>query len=202
MSCLLQLQDGAARTEIGEVLFSRLGFEVHQGQLLLIRGENGSGKTTLLRSLLGLHKKFEGQLVCDLDRDQIEYLPQVGNLRFFLPLTLADVLGLTDDSKSRRDQVLALGLLDESALDRFWNTASGGERQKTLLTKAFLSQPQLLILDEPFNHLDSRAKQLCLRELKSLLKSDQAPGIILVSHDEELGDLQVHQKIELSDSLK
>jgi ABC-type Mn2+/Zn2+ transport system ATPase subunit len=167
-----------------------LSFSLGRGELLHVVGPNGSGKSLLLRALLGLAKAHGGE-VSHAYRD-LRYLPQLQNRAAHLPYSLKDVLHLDGLSASTRDRI---GLLEESRLPLSWNRASGGERQRTLLTRFFLQTGQLLVLDEPFNHLDARARERVRSLIRAAIEEDPARGALLVSHDDQpaswMGDVPV-----------
>lgn len=164
----------------------------HQGEILWIRGKNGCGKSMLLRyicaELTGAREIARGfrqlsghaELSSPLAAHDVAYLPQEANLTFSLPMTLHDVLQLTD-VRSRASELSAafLGGLD---LNRQWNAASGGERKKILLLLA-IARPnaRLLVLDEPSNHLDDRAKVILGSWILS--QSQNGKTVLLVSHE-------------------
>jgi len=171
----------------GRRLFDELSFQLHDGQILLITGPNGSGKSTLLAQLLqGLEQGSAGTGVLKsfVETEQIAYIPQLQSLEFHLPLTLEEVLEIHLDRKVTTEEATRFGLLNPAHLHRTWNTASGGERQRTLLTCALMGYPRLLILDEPFNHLDQESQTKMLTAITEFVKDDvmRPRAAILVSH--------------------
>jgi len=88
----------------------------------------------------------------------------------------------------RLEQILKIGLLDAPHLGLAWNTASGGERKRTLLTRTLLQGPELLLLDEPMNHLDYASQERVKHALSAFLADhkNKTRGIVLVSHSELL----------------
>jgi ABC-type Mn2+/Zn2+ transport system ATPase subunit len=179
MTPVLETQSLATTTPDGLNLSSDISFELRAGELILVTGDNGSGKTTLARALIGLHAHYRGEVRRHLRLDEIAYLPQLGNVQFFLPLTLRDVIQLKIVGAEDKT-ILDIGLLQPDTLDRPWNSASGGERQKTLLTRLFLGGAKLLILDEPYNHLDQRARRQVEQRLERSLASGNS--VLLISH--------------------
>ena len=100
-------------------------------------------------------------------------------------MTLGDVLDLAAGGKVDRRRVEEIGLMTETSLRLKWNTASGGERQKTLITRALMCNPTMLIMDEPFNHLDPESKPaFCQVITRFLAGSPPLRAVILVSHDD------------------
>lgn len=178
MEPLLELENVETWTPDGLPLSSALSLQLRPGEVLAIQGPNGAGKTTLLRTLLGLHRHHRGQVHTSLRAEEIAYLPQLGNVRFFLPLTLHDVITMNGSYSIER--ITAVGLLEPAILDRPWNGASGGERQRALLTRLFLAGAKLLVLDEPYNHLDAKTRA----PLRDRLEREVARGaaLIVISH--------------------
>jgi len=191
---LLNATDLAFATPAGLELHRGLSFKLMPGHILLITGENGSGKTTLLRLILGQQSPTHGQLFCRVNPSQIAYLPQLQNIQFHLPATLGDILNISRPSNASLQETLSLKLLTEHHLKMPWNTASGGERQRLLMTRALLAAPKLLILDEPLNHLDLKSKKQLAQAFKDFLETpNQERGIVLVSHvtPDELESLSI-----------
>lgn len=166
------LQAEALTYGIGSsALQTGLTFSLAPGQVLHVRGPNGAGKSLLLRVVQGLHAPFSGQLRSSFPRST--YLPQMQSRFAHLPFTLEEVLGGSATA----------GLLPQGSLDRAWNTASGGERQRVLLARFFARAQGLLLLDEPFNHLDQPSRRLVQEHLRACLR-EPGRAAILVSHDD------------------
>lgn len=174
----------------GEKIVGPVSFSLQAGQCLVVRGPNGSGKTTLLRAIAGQHPHSTGELVHQVPVGDVGFLPQLANVRFHLPLTLRDVLAIScaKISSSELDRhTREIGLLDIATLDRDWNSASGGERQRTLITRLLLGQPKLLVLDEPANHLDAGSKSALLHLLeKFVTERPDERALVLVTHETEV----------------
>jgi len=169
-------------------LIDDLSFNLQAGERLLIRGQNGVGKSTLLRVLLGQIKPISGTVKLMIQRERIAYLPQLQNTEFHISLTLSDVLAFSSKTFSNKknidtDQVEKIGLLKNSDLNKAWNTASGGERQKVLLTRVFLQDVDLIILDEPMNHLDEKAKDRVKQLIAAFVSKKDQRSMIIVCHE-------------------
>lgn len=173
MEKLLEVRNLQAFSKEGRALSPIVNFELQEGEVLFLRGENGAGKSTIMKTLLGLHKNFSGTYEILPTFNDIAYLPQLGNLNFHLPLTLSDML-MGDNVSSP--------LLKGLDLNKKWNTASGGERQKVLFTSALLRKPRILFLDEPFNHVDKDAGKLLEHSLSGYLRDNPKSAMILISH--------------------
>lgn len=151
-----------------------LNFSVLPGEILHIAGDNGTGKSLLTRAILGLYPVNSGEIKNSFATTR--YLPQMQNRATHLPYSLADIIG---DSKKE------LGLLDKNRMLLPWNKASGGERQRALLNRFFLQSGELMVLDEPFNHLDAESRERVRQLLAEEMKAHPTYGTILISHEND-----------------
>lgn len=181
MPTYLNVADLAYGTPDGRPLIQNLSFSLAKSEILLVKGRNGVGKTTLLEILSGALPAPRGDIQWKVERSDIFYLPQLHNREFHINLRLSDILSF---SGKRRDEDLAgalEGLLTPSQLGLSWNTASGGERQKTLLIRAFLKNPKVLILDEPMNHLDIHSRKIVEDILRRYIEKE-GRSVVMVGH--------------------
>ncbi len=167
----------------GGLLVRDLSFAVNRGEIVAIIGPNGVGKSTLLRVLQNEIQPASGTV--KVSAPKISYLSQLHNREFHIPLTLADVLSFGIQSAFEPSHAIEYGLLTINELKKPWNTASGGERQKTLLTQALLADGDLFIFDEPMNHLDSLSRHT-LMQIFSNLAIHKNRAVIFVSHERTL----------------
>lgn len=189
MSHVLEVQNLRAKTKEGHFLSPAVSFSLEAGEVLFLRGENGAGKSTILKTILGLHKYYEGNFHFLIQKSDIQYLPQLGNLHFHLPLTLKDMIG----DATNPDSVLLKGL----DLKKKWNTASGGERQKVILASILSKNPRLLVLDEPFNHVDKESTTILESALTDFLSTHPQSSLIIVSHRALVQDWNRVQFLEI-----
>jgi ABC-type multidrug transport system ATPase subunit len=148
-----------------------LDFTLERGGLLVVTGPNGSGKTTLLRLCAGLAAPTAGELEVDVGRGALGYLGHEPLLyRELTALENLDLYGRLYRVPERRERI---GML----LERFGLWGARGQRagsfsrgmlQRLALCRAFLHEPELLILDEPYNALDAAGVELLDRELADL----------------------------------
>ena len=148
-----------------------LDLDVEQGEFLLLTGPNGSGKTTLLRLLAGLLVPTAGELEVGMTRERIGFLghePLV--YRELTALENLDLYGRLYRIPERRERTGMLlerfGLWD--ARNQRTESFSRGMQQRLALCRALLHEPDLLLLDEPFNALDREGAELLDRELAEL----------------------------------
>lgn len=165
-----------------------INLEVAPGEFIGIVGRSGCGKSTLLRLLAGLETPTTGQVV--LDGQPLEGLNPVARVMFqdarLLPWrrVLENVtVGLRHQGRERGEWALQqVGLGDR--LHSWTTILSGGQRQRVALARALVSQPQLLLLDEPLGALDALTR-LEMQQLIHWLWQDQRFTAILVTHDVE-----------------
>jgi ABC-type multidrug transport system ATPase subunit len=165
-------------------VIDRLDRDVAGGEFLLITGPNGSGKTTLLRLVAGLLAPTGGSLDVSVDRSRIGFLghePLV--YRELTPLENLDLYGRLYRIPERRERIGAL-------LERFglWHvrgdrvaTFSRGMQQRLGLCRTLLHEPDLVVLDEPFNALDAQGIELLERELAALA----GRTVLVATHEPE-----------------
>lgn len=162
-------------------------FALPEGRLMGLVGHNGAGKSTLLKVVLGLLKPFSGSVQVlggapGTRPLEVGYLPE--NVSFYNHMTMAEHLaffaGLKGVGRSRID-----ALVEELGIGRVLHTKLGqcskGERQRLGLAQALLTEPKLLILDEPTVGLDPAASLLMYGELSKLRR--QGCSVVVCTHE-------------------
>lgn len=165
----------------GRHVLHDVSLRVEPGQIISLIGPNGAGKTTLVRVLLGLQAPDSG-LVERRPNLNISYLPQRLNLDATLPITVERFLEL---STERRDKPVAAAL-EEAGVSALRHAAmqsiSGGEFQRVMLARCLLRNPQLLVLDEPDQGMDTIGQQALFDQITDI-RSRYRCGVLMVSHD-------------------
>ena len=146
-------------------------FELPRGGFLVVTGPNGSGKTTLLRLCAGLLAPTAGQVEVDAERGQIGYLAHEPLVyRELTAIENLDLYGQLYRVPERRERIGML--LERFGLWEARNERTGdysrGMLQRLALCRALLHEPELLIMDEPANGLDTEGTALLERELEAL----------------------------------
>jgi len=181
-----------------EVL-KNVNFSVEKGEYVAIMGESGSGKTTLLNMLAALDKPTGGSVLLDgqelskikesavaaFRRDNLGFVFQEFNLldtlsvedNIYLPLVLA---GKNYAEMEQRLQVIAKQLGIAPLLKKYPYEISGGQKQRAAVARAIITEPKMLLADEPTGALDSKATDELLRLFGEINRTGQT--ILMVTH--------------------
>ncbi len=174
-------------------------FEVEQGEYVAIMGESGSGKTTLLNILAALDKPTAGNVLLDgkdlskikeshmaaFRRDNLGFVFQEFNLldnftiedNIYLPLVLA---GKSYPEMKKRLEPIAKQLGITELLKKYPYEISGGQKQRVAVARALITNPKLILADEPTGALDSKATDELLGLFNEINKTGQT--ILMVTH--------------------
>lgn len=190
-----RVRDGASRRTV----LDDVSFDVHRGELVIVRGPSGSGKTTLLAIVGAMLSPTSGEIHLDgeptsrlreahraeIRRQKVGFVFQ--DLQLLDDLTaLGNVLlPRVPDGVTAADEARARRLLEQRGLGRLADSnargLSGGERQRVALCRALLNDPALLVLDEPTAHLDDVHAAAIADELAALASGGRA--LLVATHD-------------------
>lgn len=191
---------GAAFTHPGGTGVSGLDLDIAPGEAVALIGPNGAGKSTLLKGILGLVPRTAGTIELGAAaphtaNGMVGFLPQSADLDPDFPISVEQVvmqgryrgLGLfrwpgRGDRAAVRDALAAVGLAELAK--RPFGELSGGQRQRGLLARALASDPQLLLLDEPFNGLDQPNRDALVDTLRAL--KARGVAVLVSTHDLDL----------------
>jgi zinc transport system ATP-binding protein len=181
--------EGQERPAVEEVSFS-----LDEGQIATLIGPNGCGKSTILKAILGL-VPFRGEvrvfgMPAAEARRQIGYVPQRLGFDLTLPLTVEEavrmpLLGARDAEAEEAVRHFAEALGITGLLDKPLGTLSGGQLKRTMITRAMVTKPRLLLLDEPEAGIDVGGEQT-LYELLDRLVSHHHLTALVCSHELDL----------------
>jgi zinc/manganese transport system ATP-binding protein len=181
----------------GREVLHDVTFSIRPGEFVGLIGSNGAGKTTLLRVILGLQPATGEVRVGGEPRGRhtpgIGYVPQRIQLDPDIPLRARDLVGLGLDGHrlgiplpSRRRRQLVDEMLRSVDAERFADSRvgnlSGGEQQRVLIAHALISQPALLLLDEPLANLDIASEQEIVGLLGRIAKEHRI-AVLISAHD-------------------
>jgi ABC-type Mn2+/Zn2+ transport system ATPase subunit len=179
-----------------EPVLQDIYLHLHPGQFAALVGPSGAGKTTLLKILLGLLTPTSGEVslapVDGRSQPRIGYVPQLETVDWNFPLTVAQLvlMGRTQQAgpwpwPSREDRERLQKVLESLEIgelaQRHIRDLSGGQQQRAFLARALISEPDLLVLDEPTSGVDMRTAENLLRRLADL--NCQGMTILITTHD-------------------
>lgn len=195
----LKINQLTASFENNKVLKS-VSFEVKKNSINCFVGPSGSGKTTLLRCIAGFHKGHQGEIHLDsevLQSGAYSMKPEerrIGvvfqDFALFPHLNVVEniLFGIRDLSQTEQESRLR-ELVDLTNLrgheDKYPHELSGGQQQRVAIARALAPRPRLLLLDEPFSHLDPDLREKLIEELQELLQKFKMTAIIVTHHQEE-----------------
>lgn len=178
---------------------SNVCFSVEEGEYVAIMGESGSGKTTLLNILAAFDKPTSGEVLLSekklsqvkekeisaFRRDNLGFVFQDFNLldnfsikdNIFLPLVLS---GKKYDELNQRIKPIAKKLGITEILEKYPYEVSGGQKQRTAVARALITNPKLVLADEPTGALDSRATERLLQIFNEV--NEEGQTILMVTH--------------------
>ena len=187
------------------LILSNCNLRLNEGEILVILGPSGCGKTTLLRAIAGFVKPDSGSI--QLNGRSLDHLqPEERNIGmlFQRPVLFPhkDVLGnilFAYRKKKDRKMKEVNEIMQDMGIYQMKNqaieTLSGGEAQRVVLARALLTNPELLLLDEPLSSLDLNVRRQLASEIRGTLKSKNIAAIH-VTHDHEeaeiIGDRIIH----------
>ena len=173
-----------------------MNFKIDQGDYLCVVGENGTGKSTLIKTLLGLIKPLNGEVIANVqgkNHKGVGYLPQQTQAQKDFPASVWEVVlsgVLNNDHRcpfyNKKDKAEAEKNMEKLNIlglkKRCYRELSGGQQQRVLLARALCATDSVLILDEPVTGLDPAASMELYETIKDLNKKENVT-IIMVSHD-------------------
>ncbi|MCB1584897.1 MAG: ABC transporter ATP-binding protein [Xanthomonadales bacterium] len=194
-------------------ILKNVSFQINQGEFVAIMGKSGSGKSTLLSILAGLDQPDSGSVkldqleLTDLSENQLAKSRQqdigfVFQSFYLIPtLTVEENIAFplqinrSFDAKRVDELIEKVGLSDRKK--SFPHQLSGGEKQRTAIARALISQPKILFADEPTGNLDERNAESVLNLLIELQKEFQT-ALVVVTHDAGIAN-RADRVIEIHD---
>ena len=176
-------------------IFSDANFTIERGQKIALVGRNGEGKTTMARMIIGELAQTEGTIKLGANVN-IGYYAQNQDDLMDGEFTVFDTLDrvATGDIRTRLRDILGAFLFRGEDIDKKVKVLSGGERSRLAMARLMLEPYNLLVLDEPTNHMDMRSKDILKRAIQ---KYDGT--VIVVSHDRDFLDGMVDRIYEFRD---
>jgi len=186
-------------------------FSLKKGEIVSILGESGSGKTTLLRIIAGLEQPTSGEVVINervvSNKDSV-LPPEKRNLglvvedRALFPHLNVEKNVMFGIYKTQAKESIALEYLSlfkvEHLGKKFPHEISAGEQQRVAFARALITNPEILMLDEPFGALDKRLKSELHNETKRIFREKEL-SVLLVTHDEDEAEYFGDKTIEFKE---
>jgi zinc transport system ATP-binding protein len=182
-------------------VLENINFEIFGNEIVCIVGPNGGGKTTLIKLIAGILKPDRGRIEVfgstpGENGSRLGYMPQSVHYDTSFPISVKDVVLMGSLGKknftsifgwySRQDKKRCEEALSKVNMERFikkpFYALSGGQKQRVLIARALISDPEILVLDEPTSNVDSETEDNFISLLKELNEKSNKT-IIMVSHD-------------------
>lgn len=169
-------------------IINNFSLDINEGEIVALIGKSGSGKTTIARTIIGLHNLYDGEIIYNLNKEDIQYIFQdpYSSLNPYMNISYIISEGMNFDSKEDRDntiiEVMKLVNLDINKRFCYPSEFSGGERQKIAIARALIRKPKLVLADEITSSIDYYSKITIIDLLRDLqTKSNFA--CLVISHD-------------------
>ncbi len=197
MMSYIEIKDVKKTFEDGQQVLKGVSLSIEKGEFITLLGSSGCGKTTLLRSIVGLSGVDSGRIFID-GTDMTDFSPRHRNLAMvfqqhslFPTMTVHDNIGFglrfkkMDKAEKERKIKEALSLIELEGFEKKYPAQlSGGEQQRVSLARGIVTDPKVLLLDEPFSAIDAKLRKALQIRIKNIHTS---LGIttIFVTHDQE-----------------
>ncbi|MDY3872343.1 MAG: ABC transporter ATP-binding protein [Roseburia lenta] len=200
MATVLQLKDFTKSYDGQKPAVDHVSLEVEEGEIFGFIGHNGAGKSTTIKSIVGILSSHNGEIYIDGktlweakkecqkkmayipdNPDLYEYMTGISYINF-----IADIYEVPTDVRTERIEKIAEAFEIKEALGDLISSYSHGMKQKVALISAFVHQPRLLVLDEPFVGLDPKASAVLKQEMRALCA--QGSAIFFSTHVLEVAE--------------
>lgn len=159
-------------------LLENINIEILKKDMIAIIGPNGSGKSTLAKLIVGLEKPKKGEIKIN---GKVGYVPQKFSSDINFPATVSEILNLECCDCSNREQILESLDINKFSKKQF-KELSGGQQQRVMIALCLLSNPDIIVLDEPSVGVDFKTQQEFYKILKRLNKENELT-ILFVTHE-------------------
>lgn len=194
-------KEGKKRRQILE----DVSFTLYEGEIVGLVGASGSGKSTLCKSILGLLKDYEGEIVHYTDRPQMVFQDPFSSLNpkktigWILeePLRVQKI-GTKEERKNRAEEMLEKVHLPKEMYDYYPRELSGGQRQRVSIALALMTGTKFVLADEPLSALDVTVQAQMIELLKELQREEKI-CYLFVSHDLDVVHMICDRVLVLTD---
>lgn len=194
-------KEGKKRRQILE----DVSFTLYEGEIVGLVGASGSGKSTLCKSILGLLKDYEGEIIHYTDRPQMVFQDPFSSLNpkktigWILeePLRVQKI-GTKEERKNRAEEMLEKVHLPKEMYDYYPRELSGGQRQRVSIALALMTGTKFVLADEPLSALDVTVQAQMIELLKELQREEKI-CYLFVSHDLDVVHMICDRVLVLTD---
>tara|TARA_Y100000766_G_scaffold67808_1_gene56876 strand:+ start:1908 stop:2561 length:654 start_codon:yes stop_codon:yes gene_type:complete len=192
-----------------KIILKNINLSLIEGEFISIMGPSGSGKTSLLRVISGLSKQTTGEILIEgklVASDQTFIETENRNIGLvvqdkvlFPHLTVLDNIkfGINNrDISNNKITAMMSKFKIEDLQDQYPHELSGGEGQRVALARTLITNPKILLLDEPFNGLDDKLKSEIYPDIQSILEENKVTTIMVSHNNEEVQELS-HRNFKL-----
>lgn len=169
-------------------IINNISLSINSGEIVALIGKSGTGKTTIAKTIIGIHKLYDGNITYNIDKRDIQYIFQdpYSSLNPFANISYIISEGIKFNSREEKDNKI-IEVMNKVNLDinkRFCYPSdfSGGERQKIAIARALIRKPKLIIADEITSSIDYHSKIMIIDLLKDL-QITEGFACLLISHD-------------------
>src|SRR5437868_13678403 len=173
-----------------------IGFDIADGEFMVLVGPSGCGKSTLLRMLAGLEEitggtiAIDGKVVNDVDSKDRDIAMVFQSYALYTHMTVRDNLGFSLKLRKADESLIAQRVVDaarilnlDQLLDRYPRELSGGQRQRVAMGRAIVRDPKVFLFDEPLSNLDAKLRVAMRAEIKALHQRLRTTTVY-VTHDQ------------------
>ena len=187
MITLTNLEKVYRTKEIETVALENVNLTVDKGEFLSIMGPSGCGKTTLLSILCSLEEKSQGEIIYTQGKQKMGYMLQNDTLFPWLNILDNTLLGLKIEKNITKENIQKVTKLLETYglkdfIKKYPNNLSGGMRQRVALIRTLATNPDILLLDEPFSALDYQTRLAVSDDVWKIIKKEKKTTI-MITHD-------------------
>jgi zinc transport system ATP-binding protein len=191
-SPLIYLENVSVGYSIDTPILSEVNLRIDPKEIIAITGKNGSGKSTLIRTISKLQRPLGGKIISK-DHLKISLVPQLKKINLSYPLSVEEILKLPmvlekpffhkiNFIENQLDILDKLGIL--TIRKKLLRECSGGQIQKVLLARSLISSSDLIILDEPLDALDWKARELVFEILMKMV-TESVVSLLIITHNLE-----------------
>lgn len=168
-----------------KTVLDNINISIKRGNIVTILGPNGGGKTSLVRAVAGINKNYTGNIVL-AQNTKISYMPQNFSISHLMPITVEYFLLNSFSKRLRKNQSIILEAIELVGIGHILKNQvleiSAGQTQLLLLARCLITEPNLIILDEPVSAMDINARAKFYDIINKIAKK-RLVSILMTSHD-------------------